>query len=113
MQGPAMVDVADEAEEYEPTRRPFTVREYDRMKQVGILGPDERNELIEGDVLVLPELTARQTACIGLLNERFTLTLGEQAAVSMGVPVQLGRYTAPSPDLVLLRPPLDRYAKKH
>ena len=35
----------------EALRRPFCVEEYDRMVEVGILGKEDRVELIEGEIL--------------------------------------------------------------
>ena len=35
----------------QPKTRKFTVAEYYRMGEAGILGPDERVELIEGEIV--------------------------------------------------------------
>ena len=45
---PAAGAASPEAVSAAPRKRRFTVAEYYRMGEVGILGPDERVELIEG-----------------------------------------------------------------
>ncbi|MBC5798559.1 MAG: hypothetical protein GIX03_03650 [Candidatus Eremiobacteraeota bacterium] len=35
-------------------RRPITVEEYDKMAEVGIIGCDERVELIDGEIILMP-----------------------------------------------------------
>ena len=37
----------------QPTRRLFTVNEYYRMAEAGILGEDDRVELIEGELSLI------------------------------------------------------------
>ena len=37
-----------------PTRRRFSVEEYFKLFEIGVLGSDERVELIEGEILVMP-----------------------------------------------------------
>jgi Uma2 family endonuclease len=41
-----------------PTRR-FTVDEYYRMAETGVLSPDERVELIEGEIVKMPCIESR------------------------------------------------------
>ncbi len=39
-----------------PTRRPFTVDEYCAMAEAGILSEDERVELIDGEIIIMPPI---------------------------------------------------------
>lgn len=45
-------------------KRWFNVSEYYRMAEVGILKPDDRVELIEGEVLEVRPIGSRHAACV-------------------------------------------------
>jgi Uma2 family endonuclease len=44
------------------SRRRFTVAEYYSMGEAGILKPDERTELIEGEIIVMPPIGPAHSA---------------------------------------------------
>jgi Uma2 family endonuclease len=90
-------------------RRRFTVEEYYRMGEVGILGPTDRVELIEGELIEMSPISPRNAACVTVLNRLLLLAVGDGAVVSPRNPVRLLGDTEPQPDVVLLRPPLRRY----
>ena len=54
-----------------PTRetRKFSVAEYYRMAEVGILAPDERVELIEGEIVVMPPIGPGHADNVNEFNE--------------------------------------------
>jgi hypothetical protein len=62
--------VADEASIAiaEPSARLFTVDEYYRMAEVGILRPDERVELIEGVIVQMPPIGPDLAGSVDSLN---------------------------------------------
>lgn len=45
-------------------KRLFTVAEYHRMAEAGILGEDDRVELIEGEVVAMSPIGSRHAACV-------------------------------------------------
>ncbi len=57
-------------------RRRFTVDEYYRMAEAGILGEDERVELIAGEVITMSPIGSRHAGCVDRLNSRLTAGLG-------------------------------------
>ncbi len=92
-------------------RRRFTVDEYHRMGEVGILPEDERVELIEGEILEMSPIGSRHAGIVNRLNDLFTLRLRGRAIVAVQNPISLGsKYSEPQPDLTLLRPRADYYA---
>jgi Uma2 family endonuclease len=91
-------------------RRLFDVDEYHRMAEVGILTDEDRVELIDGEILTMSPIGARHVRCVMFLNETFVRRLAGRALVSPQNPVRLHRRSEPEPDVVLLRPPLERYA---
>lgn len=50
------------------TRRTFTVDEYYKMAEAGILQEDDRVELIEGEIINTGPIGSRHTACVNKLN---------------------------------------------
>jgi Uma2 family endonuclease len=93
------------------TRRRFTVEEYYRMAEVGILTADERVELIEGEIVEMCPIGLRHAACVAQLTRRLVLAAGDRALLWPQNPVRLPRDTEPQPDVVLLRPRADDYAR--
>lgn len=93
-------------------RRLFTVAEYYAMLDAGILHEDDRLELIEGEIVEMSPINFAHaglvTHLIAFLGDR----LGKQAALSPQNPLDLGN-SQPQPDIVVLKPPAQRYLKTH
>jgi Uma2 family endonuclease len=92
-------------------RRRFTVDEYYRMAEVGILGPDDRVELIEGEIIEMTPIGLRHALCVAGLNSRLVRGVGDRAAAWTPNPVRLFPDSEPEPDVVLIRGPLSRYTQ--
>src|SRR5215467_7852193 len=93
-------------------KRLFNVDEYLRMADTGILSPNERVELINGEIVIMSPAGPRHHAAVDGGNRAFVTTAGESAIVRVQGDVVLHRFAAPEPDLVLLRPKNDFYASK-
>ena len=94
-------------------RRRFTVHEYHRMGQVGILGEDDRLELLEGEIVEMAPIGSRHQAVVNRLTRLVSNWLGDSAVVSVQGPVRLEDHSEPQPDLMLLRSRADFYASNH
>src|SRR5262245_53286775 len=94
----------------EAIRRPFTVEEYDRMVEVGILGKEDHVELIEGEIVEMSPIGARHAACVARANALLVPALVGKAIVWPQGPIRLDDYSKPQPDLILLEPRTDYYA---
>jgi Uma2 family endonuclease len=90
-------------------RHRITVDEYYRMAETGILGPESRVELIEGEIIDMAAIGTRHYATVNRLNRLLFRAVGDSAIVSVQNPLRLGRYDEPQPDLVLLKPRADDY----
>jgi Uma2 family endonuclease len=84
-------------------RRLFDVDEYYRMAEVGILKPDERVELIEGEILVMSPIGRRHISAVMRLTKLCVLQFVGLAEVSIQNPVRLRPRVEPEPDLAVLR----------
>ena len=111
----AKVPVADSAPAVAPVRdvavspprsRKFTVDEYYRMAEVGILKPDERVELIEGEILVMPPIGPEHAWNVDLASDFITRRIDERFIVRSQNPVRLSDASEPQPDIaIILRRP--------
>jgi Uma2 family endonuclease len=87
----------------------FTVDDYYRMAETGILSEDARVELIDGEVVKMSPIGSRHIFCVNRVTKLFHDGVGESAIVSVQNPVRLNDYSEPQPDLALLKPPDDKY----
>jgi len=94
-------------------RRRFTVEEYELMGRTGILGEDDRTELLDGEIVSMSPIGPRHAGTVDVLNRRFVLAVGERAIVRVQNPVRLLPASEPQPDLVLARPRHDFYIGSH
>lgn len=89
--------------EVERARRLFTVEEYHRMAEVGILKPTDRVELIQGEIVEMSPPGRRHIAFVDNLNQLLVLRLAGRAIVSVQNPVIVAHDSEPQPDLGVLR----------
>ncbi|MFH1739778.1 MAG: Uma2 family endonuclease [bacterium] len=94
-------------------RRHFTVDEYYRMAETGILSEDDRVELIEGEIIQMTPIGSRHASHVKRLNQFFSCNLGARVIVSVQDPIRVDQHSEPQPDIVLLRPRSDFYAEAH
>jgi Uma2 family endonuclease len=97
----------------EIARRRFTVDEYHRMGEAGILREDDRVELIDGEIVEMTPIGSRHAGCVNRLNHIFGRALGERVVVAVQNPLSAPPASEPQPDLMLLRPRSDFYASSH
>lgn len=86
-----------------PTLRPFTVREYERLHEVGIIGEDERVELVGGEIVEMAAIGFRHANTVNLCNRVLVPKAGENI-VSVQNPIGLPGDNLPQPDLAVFRP---------
>src|ERR671938_544657 len=94
-------------------KRCFSVDEYYRMGEAGILTEDDRVELIEGEIIEMSPIGSRHAACVNRLNTLLGRHLRQTAIVSVQNPIRLDAYSEPEPDVALLRPRADYYESGH
>lgn len=90
----------------------FTVDDYHRMGEVGILHEDDRVELIEGEILAMSPIGSRHVAAVARLDDLFAEGLARRATRLIQSPVRVNKRSEPQPDLVILKPRADYYASK-
>jgi Uma2 family endonuclease len=87
----------------------FTVADYHRMAEVGILGEDSQVELIRGQIIDMAPIGAPHLGMVNRLNRLLITMLAGRAVVSVQNPVRLDDGSEPEPDLAVLKPRADDY----
>src|SRR4051812_32731465 len=91
------------------THHRFSVEEYERMTELGILTENDRVELIRGEILEKMTIGDRHAACVYRLSELLFLAVARAAIVGVQNPIRLAD-SEPEPDVTLLRRRADFYA---
>ena len=94
-------------------RRLFTVDEYHQMAEAGIFGPEERLELIDGEIVEMSPIDPRHAGCVINFNRLLVTRLGDRAVISPQNPVVIRPRSEPQPDMLVLRPRPVSYSRAH
>lgn len=94
-------------------RRLFSVEDYHRMGEAGVFGPEDRVELLGGEIVAMSPIGSKHAACVKRLARLFSVRLGDRAIVSVQDPVRLDPRSEPEPDVALLQPRADFYGAGH
>jgi Uma2 family endonuclease len=92
-----------------PSRHRITVEEYHRMAEVGLLAPNARVELIEGEIIDMAPIGNPHNSTVDRLNQGLTTAVAGQAIVRVQGSFRLSGTTEPQPDVILLKPREDFY----
>ncbi len=92
----------------------WTVQDYHRMSELGILNSDERTELIAGQITLMAAKGTPHVTTLRLLATALDELLAEQSAfVSTQDPIQLDDFSEPEPDLAIIRGTILDYVDHH
>jgi Uma2 family endonuclease len=90
----------------------FSVNDYHRMGEAGILNEDSRAELIEGDIIKMAPIGSSHSGTINKLDRILNRQAGN-LVVSVQNPVRLDRHNEPEPDVALLVEKADSFSSAH
>ncbi|OCR01046.1 hypothetical protein BCD67_16860 [Oscillatoriales cyanobacterium USR001] len=95
------------------TVKRFTLSEYHRLGELGFFEPDERLELIRGEIIKMPKKQTPHSVCnTNLLSVLITI-LVERATIRGQEPIILPADSEPQPDVVIARNRADDYLSSH
>jgi Uma2 family endonuclease len=83
-------------------RRRLTVDDYHAMAEAGVLGEDDRVELIEGELIEMAPIGGGHMLGVNRLTHTLVHAVGDRAVVSVQNGLMLPPFSEPRPDLVLL-----------
>jgi Uma2 family endonuclease len=82
------------------------------MAEVGLLAPDARVELIEGEIIDMAPIEMEHGWVVDRLNHLLVTTVGAKGVVRVQGAVRLSQWSQPQPDVVILAPRSD-YRTRH
>jgi Uma2 family endonuclease len=85
----------------------FTVDDYHRMAEAGILHEDSRVELIKRRIVDKAAIGSADMVAVNRLNRLLAMAVGDRGVVSVQNPVRLDKASEPEPDVAILRPGAD------
>lgn len=91
----------------------FSVEQYYRMAEVGLLAPEARIELIEGEICDMPPIGCPHSATVAWLHMQLNKIVEDRAWVVEQYPLRLSRFSEPQPDLMVLRSRRGHYRDAH
>ena len=91
----------------------FSVKEYYRMAETGVLPPDARVELLDGKVIDMSPIGPFHGGITKYLSKIFFGAAKGRWITQVQDPVRLDDHSEPEPDLALLKPVADFYRRRH
>lgn len=91
----------------------FTVEDYYKMAEVGILEPEDRVELIQGEIIQMSPIKSFHSSIVDDLHEILVLLLHGKAIVKSQNPLAIGAYSEPEPDLTIAHFQTHKYRDHH
>ena len=95
------------------TEHRFTVKEYYRMAETGVLRPDARVELLDGRIIDMSPIGPFHGGLVKRLIRIFTQLSQGRWQASAQDPLRLDDHSEPEPDFMLLKPSQDDYTGRH
>lgn len=96
-----------------PQRYKFTLDDYHRLGEAGIIDPAIRMELIRGDLILMASKGTPHEVCMTRLIRVLSLTVGQQALVRVRSPIIIPPNSEPEPDFTIARLCVDEYLSEH
>ncbi len=90
----------------------WTVQDYHRMSDLGILDPNERTELIEGQIILMTAEGTPHVVTLQLLATNLQSQL-ETDLIRTQDPIRLDDFSEPEPDLAIVKGTILDYAEHH
>lgn len=84
--------------------RRLSVDDFYRMAAAGIIGEDERVELLDGMLVRMSPAGKRHEIIKGAIEQYLAVKLGNRAVLAGSASLPLGRWDVPQPDVLFLAP---------
>ena len=95
------------------TQHRFSVEDYYRMAETGVLRPGKRVELLDGKIIDMSPIGPLHGGLVNRLSRLFNQLSKGRWLVSAQNPLRLDDHSEPEPDVMLLKPAADDYTSRH
>lgn len=92
-------------------KRKYTIDEYHRMAEAGIIGPEERVELINGEIIEMSPIGKEHALAVRCINRLLHSLLDQQQyIIDVQNPIPINEHSEPEPDVMVMPFQDDLYA---
>jgi len=91
----------------------FTVADYYKMAETGILSQDQRYELLNGEIIKTSPQKSPHTTITHIIFEKFLFQLKNWAEGRAQAPLNINNHSEPEPDIMVLKKRESRYLDRH
>jgi len=91
----------------------YTAQEYLRLVDEGVLGPDDRVELLEGVVVAMAAQSSPHASSVARTTRALILAVGDRAVVRTQLTFLAGPHSVPEPDIAVAPGSYDDYDRAH
>lgn len=86
---------------------------YDHAVEAGVFGPEDRIELIEGELVMMTPHGSRHATVIRLVNRALSAAFGEGCIVQCQLPLAIAADSEPEPDVAVVEGEIADYRDAH
>lgn len=97
----------------EVAKRLINVDEYHKMASAGILTPDDRVELIHGEIFEMSPIGSKHGAVVKKINSLLNKLFDNEVLIGIQDPVRIDEKNEPEPDVSILKNKPDYYSSAH
>jgi len=98
----------------EPASAPrYTIERYFALVDEGLLGADDRVELLEGVVVAMSPRNPPHDAAVSLAATALTVAVADRASVRCQLSLVLGQHSVPEPDVAVVSGHARDYGRAH
>lgn len=91
----------------------WNVAQYHRLYDSGLIGSDERCELIAGQILLMSPKGTAHVLALRLLSNTLSQLIDDDTFISTQDPIQLDDFSEPEPDLAVVKGDILDYSERH
>ena len=91
----------------------WTREQYDRMTEIGLWGPEDRAELIGGEIVQRVPQDPEHACTVVVAGELFKFAFGDPFHVRTHCPLIIGPMSEPEPDIAMVQGDFREYMKQH
>jgi Uma2 family endonuclease len=95
------------------TRKRFTTHEYEQIIAAGVIGEDDRVELLEGEIVEMSPIGPSHSSCVVRLTRLLYKLDMPDVLIRVQDPVHIGEYSKPQPDISIVQQRDDLYSQGH
>jgi len=96
-----------------PAPHLFSVEDYHKLAEIGVLKEDDRVELIRGEIIDMPLIGPDHAGSVDELGDLFRVTFDRSVIIRTQNPLSLASGSEPEPDLAVVRRRDDHYRSGH